>query len=72
MMDSTMTDQYQAAYSVGLRRPVGSISAASSDEREVLIVVVAVQQERPTGVENSAGRYGGRIHLRERPITPTG
>lgn len=35
-------------------------------------MVVAVQQERPTGVENSAGRDGGRVHLRERPITPGG
>jgi hypothetical protein len=72
MMDSTMTDQYQAAYPVGLRRPVGSISAASSDEREVLIVVVAVQQERSAGGRNAAGRYGWIINLCKHPITSTG
>ncbi|MFV7562121.1 hypothetical protein ACNPAA_09905 [Aeromonas sp. PS2Canimalfood6] len=49
-----MTDQYQAAYSVGLRRPAGSISAASSDEREVLIAVVAMKQ---------GGQPEGKIRL---------
>jgi len=37
-----------------------------------LVAVVAVQQERPAGGENSAGRYGRRIDLRERSITPDG
>ncbi len=35
-----------------------------------MITVVAVQQRRPAGGENSAGRYGGRIYLREHQITP--
>ena len=30
-----------------------------------LVADVAVQQRRPAGGENSAGRYGGRIDLRE-------
>lgn len=35
-------------------------------------MVVAVQQERTAGGRNAASRDGGRIHLRERPITPDG
>ncbi|VXA88671.1 hypothetical protein AERO8C_70299 [Aeromonas veronii] len=37
-----------------------------------MVAVVAVTQGRPVGGGNSAGHYGGRIYLRERPITPDG
>ena len=63
-----MADLDQPAYCAS-QCPAGSIGAASSDEREVLVAVVVVQQGRPAGGENSAGCYGGRIDLRERPIT---
>ena len=33
-------------------------------------MVVAVKQDRPAGGGSAAGRYGERIDLRERPITP--
>ena len=64
-----MADLDQPAYCAS-QCPAGSIGAASSDEREVLVAVVAVQQDRPAGGGNSAGCYGGRRDLRERPITP--
>jgi len=32
--------------------------------------LLAVDQGWPAGKGNSAGRDNGRIHLRERPITP--
>ena len=37
-----------------------------------LVAVVAVQQRRPAGGGNAGDRYGGRIDLRDRPITPEG
>ena len=37
-----------------------------------MALVAVVEQERPAGGGSSAGGYGGRVNLRERPITPDG